>query len=96
MGSLLGENGSDMSLKFWTGFLLIRWCFQLIGLCNVFTATCFLKNCNSKDCGDEFNPSIDDYRSLNRGEYFYLPGVILHIDGDKDYLDKCMSFYKNL
>ena len=55
-----------------------------------------LKKCNSKDCGDEFNPSIDDYRSLNRGEYFYLPGVILHIDGDKDYLDKCMSFYKNL
>ena len=54
-----------------------------------------LKICNSKDCGDGFNPSIDDYRSLNRGEYFYLPGVILHIDGDKDYLDKCMSFYKN-
>ena len=31
---------------------------------------------------------------LDRNEYFYLPGRILHIDGDKDYLDKCMNFYK--
>ena len=31
---------------------------------------------------------------MDRNEYFYLPGVVLHIDGDKDYLDKCMEFYK--
>lgn len=29
-----------------------------------------------------------------RGEYFYLPAKILHIDGDKDYLKKCLDFYK--
>lgn len=43
---------------------------------------------------DSFTPSIDEYRNLNRNEYFYLPGRVLHLDGDKDYLDKCMSFYK--
>ena len=43
---------------------------------------------------DSFKPSIDEYRELNRNEYFYLPGRILHLDGDKEYLDKCMSFYK--
>ena len=27
--------------------------------------------------------------TLDRSEYFYLPGKILHIDGDKEYLDRC-------
>lgn len=43
---------------------------------------------------DDFIPEIDGYRSLERDEYFYLPGRILHIDGDREYLDKCMNFYK--
>ena len=43
---------------------------------------------------DEFRPSIDEYRNLDRNEYFYLPGRILHLDGDRDYLKKCMDFYK--
>ena len=30
----------------------------------------------------------------NREDFFYLPAKILHIDGDKDYLDKCINFYK--
>jgi len=34
--------------------------------------------------------------SLDRSEYFYLPGKILHIDGDDEYLDRCMKFYKEL
>lgn len=33
---------------------------------------------------------------LNRDEYFYLPGRILHIDGDEEYLTRCMKFYKDL
>ena len=33
---------------------------------------------------------------LNRSEYFYLPGKILHIDGDKDYLERCINFYKEM
>lgn len=34
--------------------------------------------------------------SLDRSEYFYLPGKILHIDGDNDYLERCLKFYKKL
>ena len=34
--------------------------------------------------------------NLNRSEYFYLPGKILHIDGDKDYLERCIKFYTEL
>ena len=35
-----------------------------------------------------------DYKTLDRGEFFYLPGRVLHIDGDSDFLEKCMKFYK--
>lgn len=31
---------------------------------------------------------------LNRSQFFYLPGKILHIDSDKDYLKRCMKFYE--
>lgn len=33
---------------------------------------------------------------LNRDEYFYLPGKILHIDGDEEYLERCINFYHDL
>ena len=33
---------------------------------------------------------------LDRNEYFYLPGKVLHIDGDEDYLERCMDFYKQV
>lgn len=52
-----------------------------------------LKIYNDKE-NDDFLPEIDGYRNLERNEYFYLPGRILHIDADRDYLNKCMSFYK--
>lgn len=31
---------------------------------------------------------------LDRTDFFYLPGKILHIDGDCDYLDRCLKLYK--
>ena len=39
---------------------------------------------------------IKDMVTLNRNEYFYLPGKILQIDGDRDYLKRCIDFYKEL
>ena len=33
---------------------------------------------------------------MDRSNYFYIPGRILHIDGDDDYLDRCMRFYKHM
>ncbi len=32
----------------------------------------------------------------NRDEYFYLPGKILHIDADKDYLNRCLNYYEKM
>ena len=36
--------------------------------------------------------STDD---MPRDDYFYMPGKILHLDGDSSYLDRCMKYYKN-
>lgn len=39
---------------------------------------------------------IDLSNNLPRNEdYFYLPGKILHLDGDGEYLDTCLKFYKS-
>ena len=40
--------------------------------------------------------NIKNMFNLDRSEYFYLPGKILHIDGDKDYLERCIDFYKDM
>jgi len=50
--------------------------------------------CNRDKVNDDFLPSVDFFNNLDRNEFFYLPGKILHIDGDKTYLDRCMEFYK--
>ena len=31
---------------------------------------------------------------LDRSDFFYLPGKILHIDGDCDYLERCLNLYR--
>lgn len=33
--------------------------------------------------------------SLDRNDYFYLPGKILHIDGDNEYLSRCLKYYED-
>lgn len=38
--------------------------------------------------------SLRNDKILDRSDYFYLPGKILHIDGDTDYLNRCLKFYK--
>lgn len=44
---------------------------------------------------EEFSEDLNDINSL-RGDFFYLPAKILHIDGDSEYLDRCLKYYKNL
>lgn len=46
------------------------------------------------DDDDSFIEKISNYIEFDRGEYFYLPGRILHIDGDEEYLKRCLKFYK--
>ena len=36
---------------------------------------------------------IEDF-TLERDDFFYIPGKILHVDGDKEYLNRCLRFYK--
>ncbi len=45
---------------------------------------------------NELLDRMSNFKNLDRDEYFYLPGKILHIDADKDYLDRCMNFYKKM
>ena len=58
-----------------------------------------LYNKNEKDIIESDNRNFEDIRDaikLDRSEYFYLPGKILHIDGDKEYLDRCLKYYNNV
>lgn len=73
--------------------------------------TFFLKGKNIRLCADALKDDLkkceeeplDDQEflkrlkpvELNRDDYFYLPGKILHIDADKDYLDRSLKYYKN-
>ena len=36
----------------------------------------------------------EEESKLDRNDYFYLPGKILHIDGDSDYLNRCLEYYR--
>ena len=50
---------------------------------------------HSSNDEDIITKSVRDI-NLDRSDYFYLPGVILHIDGDEEYLDRCMTFYDKM
>lgn len=43
---------------------------------------------------ESFFDMMKDFFHIDRDEYFYLPGRILHIDGDQEYLERCLNFYK--
>ena len=53
-----------------------------------------LNNDNQNVTDRAFYDKISDIRKSQRNDYFYIPGKILHIDGDKEYLDRCLEFYK--
>ncbi|MDD2391452.1 MAG: sporulation peptidase YabG [Bacilli bacterium] len=70
---------------------------------------CYLKGCTVRLYADAmvddlklYEEKIDEKEFIeksrvnipaDRDNYFYLPGKILHIDGDNDYLQKCLSYY---
>ena len=49
-----------------------------------------------KEDDGELIDIVNNNSRLDRNEFFYLPGKVLHIDGDSDYLKRCMKFYKKL
>ena len=56
--------------------------------------------CPEDEREDEFLNDVNKeiyFEKLERcsdEEFFYLPPKILHLDGDNDYLEKCLEFYK--
>lgn len=56
---------------------------------------CIVESYDNKNEDKEYLRKLQDDTNLDRDEYFYLPGKILHIDSDKNYLDRCLEFYKN-
>ena len=64
-----------------------------------------IADCNSSDLRKEIEILNDDKEiienlqkkiNLNMKDYFYLPGKVLHIDGDKEYLNRCMNLYNKM
>lgn len=47
-----------------------------------------------KEDDETASESILEDSTLMRNDFFYLPGKVLHIDGDSDYLERCLKFYK--
>lgn len=50
---------------------------------------------NNENDRDIIERNVKDF-NFDRANYFYLPGKILHIDGDEDYLDRSMKFYNSI
>ena len=68
----------------------------LYGVCIRLTADSPLDDlviCDKDLKEDEFDIDFTEYEMLDRNEFFYLPGKVLHIDGDKEFLNRCMAFY---
>ena len=49
--------------------------------------------CSNNKKTDNYDVDIKCEKT-ERNDYFYLPGKILHLDGDGEYLDRCIKFYK--
>ena len=45
---------------------------------------------------EELDNDTRNAQDIEKGDYFYLPGKILHIDGDNEYLEKCLKYYKSV
>ncbi|MBR1376207.1 MAG: sporulation peptidase YabG [Bacilli bacterium] len=74
--------------------------------------TCYLKGVNIRLEADALIDDLEKYdgddteekefeerlkpEDLNRDDYFYLPGKILHIDADPDYLKRCLDYYEKM
>ena len=65
---------------------------RLVACCEVSD----LEKYNNEDIEHEkpFLKRIDEPLSLDRNDYFYIPGKILHIDSDSDYLKRCLGTLK--
>ena len=54
------------------------------------------KDLSLKNEDEELIEEVNETIRLDRNEFFYLPGKVLHIDGDDEYLERCINFYKKM
>ena len=55
-----------------------------------------LKLCDG--CDEEEVKFVENSKldvNLDRSDFFYLPGKILHIDGDSEYMNRCLKYYRD-
>ena len=50
---------------------------------------------DDRSAEEEFLSTLNNDDMNNRNDFFYIPGRILHIDGDREYLQRCLKFYKS-
>lgn len=54
-----------------------------------------LVKCEKRESDDEeYYRKVIENINMDRNEFFYMPGKVLHLDGDKNYLKRCIDFYK--
>lgn len=53
-----------------------------------------IDNKRKDESDSSFYDKLESLRKFDRSDYFYLPGKILHVDGDPEYLQRCLDFYK--
>ena len=61
----------------------------------------FISDLKMYDGGDieEEKPFLNrvfSIKQLDRNDFFYLPGKVVHIDSDKEYLKRCLDYYKDI
>ena len=54
------------------------------------------KDLSLKNEDEELIEEVNETIRLDRNEFFYLPGKVLHIDRDDEYLERCINFYKKM
>ena len=47
-----------------------------------------------EEANDNFEKDITNTEVLDRDSFFYMPAKILHCDGDSEYLNRCLNYYK--
>ena len=53
-----------------------------------------LKKCEEPIIKDDYKGERG-LKDADKGDFFYLPAKVLHLDSDEEYLDRCLKFYKH-
>ena len=103
MGDIMFEIGDLVTRKSYNNDLVFK-------IVDINDDLYILSGVNIRLCADSFYDDLVKYEDelnrdedfihyekvLDRDDYFYLPGKILHIDSDSEYLNRCLKYYKKV